>query len=78
MNKLNHNLANAINLHPDQSFQVLITLKDGVNAESLSLPAYNQLMESIISVKLDAAQLTELAKNAGIESIEPDAEMGIL
>ncbi len=77
MKKINPGLLVEMNAHPSGDFEVIIVLKEGCNAESLELDKMNSLMENIISVKLNASKISELAKDDSIISIEKDEEMSI-
>ena len=74
MDKISFELQREINSKPFGEFDVIITLMEGVNAESLNLKSYRVLMSDILAAK----EVQALAQNEGVEAIEPDAQVGIL
>jgi hypothetical protein len=67
-----------LSLHPYKEFNVLITLKEGCNAESLNLKEFKVIMDNILLAELNAGEIYELENSNNIISIEKDTEMGIL
>lgn len=78
MDKISFELQREINSKPFGEFDVIITLMEGVNAESLNLKSYRVLMSDILAARLTAKEVQVLAQNEGVEAIEPDAKVGIL
>ncbi|GAB6977035.1 protease inhibitor I9 family protein [Prevotella falsenii] len=78
MDKISFELQREINSKPLGEFDVIITLMEGVNAESLNLKSYRVLMSNILAARLTAKEIHVLAQNEGVQAIEPDAKMGIL
>ena len=78
MDKIIFELQREMNSRPFGEFDVIITLMEGVNAESLNLKNYRVLMSNILAARLTAKEVQALAQNEGVEVIEPDAKVGIL
>ena len=78
MQKIHQLLEMEIKSHPENRVDVLITIKEGYNPESLKMETYKVLMDTIILATLDAKEIVELSKNQNVLSIEKDSEMGIL
>ncbi len=78
MDKISFELQRDINSKPFGEFDVIITLMEGVNADSLNLKSYRVLMSDILAARLTAKEVQALAQNKGVEAIEPNAKVGIL
>ncbi len=78
MDKISFELQREMNSRPFGKFDVIITLMEGVNADSLNLKNYRVLMSNILAARLTAKEVQALAQNEGVEAIEPNAKVGIL
>ncbi len=78
MDKINAQLENEINARPFDEFEVIITLKEGSNPDTIRLEDYKTISDTILAAKVKAANIKILAKNKNVSSIELDSEMGIM
>ena len=78
MDKISFELQTEIKSKPFGEFDIIITLQEGVDAESLNLRNYRFLMSDILAAKLTAEEIRILANNQSVVSIENDAQMTAL
>ena len=75
MQRIHPDLEKAITKEPQKKVDVLITLEDKVNPETLSIPHFRKLMDNIIAVQLKGEEILALSGNQKIQAIERDSEM---
>ncbi len=77
MDKISFELQAEMKAKPSGKFDVIVTLIEGCNLESIHLKDYRILMDTILAAELTVKEITDLAKNKNVISIEIDAQMNI-
>lgn len=77
MKKIDPSLQREIKANPLKKFEVIITLNENFSIESLNIKDYKMLMENILLATLNGKEISDLAKNKDVVSIEKDIEVSV-